>query len=372
MKHILQFFKTLFLSCIGLSLMPGIYHAPALAQTGAQQASANFEIQKVAEGVFALIRREPLGLWFESNVVFIINDHDVIVVDTNISNDSAKEAIAALQKLTSKPVRYIVNTHWHEDHIIGNQAWREAYPDVEFIGHASTLTDFPKVGLNNRKQSITGGPGLIKLLQDQLSKNQSLAGSELSEEERAGYNETIRLVDRYVKEAPGFQVVLPTLTIEDNLTLQRNNRTIEIRHLGKAHTAADLIVYLPQENIVITGDLVVWPVPLIGSTSYPIDYITTLENLLTLRPATMIPGHGPVMHDDSHVKLTIRMLSSIKQQVEAAIARSESLADARKSVNLSEFRKAFAGDSKFKGFIFDNYVTSSAIPAAYRQATEKK
>ncbi|HYE74722.1 MAG TPA: MBL fold metallo-hydrolase, partial [Blastocatellia bacterium] len=318
MMNRLQTFVLSFLACIGLSLIAGnTFWTTAQTNT---RVKAGFETQKVADGVYALIRQEPLGLWFEANVVCIINDNDVIVVDTNISTASAKESISALKKITSNPVRYVINTHWHEDHVIGNQAWREAYPGVEFIGHASTLTDFPKVGLANRKQAIEGGPRLIKLLQDQLSKNKSLTGGDLDEEERIGYSETIRLIDRYVKEAPEFQVVLPTLTIEDKLTLQRNDRTIEIRHLGKAHTAADLIVYLPKENIVVTGDLVVWPVPLVGSTSYPIDYLKTLENLLALRPAIMIPGHGPVMRDDSHVRLMIRMLASLKQQVDTAVA----------------------------------------------------
>ena len=65
---------------------------------------------------------------------------------------------------------------------------------------------------------------------------------------------------------------------------------IDIRYLGRAHTAADIVVHLPQENILITGDLVVWPVPVFGTTSFPVDYIATLEKLLALKPTT---GAGP-------------------------------------------------------------------------------
>ena len=337
-----------------------------------QEPRDNFEIQKVAEGVYALIRKEPLGLWFEANNVFIINDDDVVVVDANISIAATKEVIAALRKLTPKPVRYVINTHWHEDHIIGNQVWREAFPGVEFIGHASALKDLPTTGAANRKQSVEGGHGLIKLLRDQVEKNKSLADGELTDEERAGYTETLRLVERYVAEAPQFQIIQPTLTVEDRMTLHRGNRVIEIRHLGRAHTAADLVVHLPKENIAVTGDLVVWPVPLIGSTSYPAEYGATLEKLLALRPAVIIPGHGPVMRDDTYVKLMVRLLTSIKQQVEAAVGRGETLEQTRKNVNLTEFRQAFAGDSKLKSFVFANYVTVPAVAAAFRQASAKQ
>lgn len=343
----------------------------APSQPRALSSPTGFTVQQVAEGVYVLLRNEPLGLWFESNITFIINETDVIVVDTNISLAAAGEAIAALRKLTDKPVRYIVNTHWHEDHLIGNQIWRAAYPGVEFIGHASTLTDVPTTGATNRQQAIKGGPGLAKMLRTQLEKNESLAGGELTAEERAGYAETARLVERYVAEAPQFEFVLPTLTVTDGLTLRRGSRVIEIRHLGRAHTAADLIVHLPAEKLVITGDLVVWPVPLIGSTSYPAEYAATLENLLALNAAVIVPGHGPVLRDDVYVRLILRLLTSIKQQVAAAVARGETLEQTRQSVDLSELRKAIAGESKFKGFVFANYVTGPAIEAAYRQATEK-
>src|SRR5215470_8267925 len=358
---------------VGVALVKArAFKAGPVTQAEAQDAQSVFDVQKVAEGVYALIRKEPLGLWFEANNVFIINDDDVAVVDSNISVAATKEILAALRKLTPKPVRYVINTHWHEDHIIGNQVWREAFPGVEFIGHASALKDLPTTGAANRKQSVEGGPGLIKLMRDSLEKNRSLAGGELTDEERAGYAETARLVERYVAEAPQFQIVLPTLTVEDRLTLRRGDRVIEIRHLGRAHTAADLVVYLPKENIVISGDLVAWPVPLVGSTSYPADYGATLEKLMALRPAVIVPGHGPVMRDDAYVKQMVRLLASIKRQVDGAVARGETLEQTRKSVNIEEFRQAFAGDSKLKGFIFTNYVTVPAVAAAFRQATAKQ
>jgi len=92
--------------------------------------AAGFTVHKLAEGIFATERLEPAGLMFDANNVFIVRERDVVVVDSNISPDSTREVLAALQNLTDKPVRYVINTHWHEDHILGNGVWREAYPAV--------------------------------------------------------------------------------------------------------------------------------------------------------------------------------------------------------------------------------------------------
>ena len=344
----------------------------SISQTGGTgKTEQRFEIERIAEGVYAAIRKEPPGLMFDANSIFIINDDDVVVVDTNISPASAKEVLAALRKLTSKPVRYVINTHWHEDHILGNEVYRDAFPGVEFIGQASTLVDLPTVGAANRKQLITGAPPIVAEIRRRIDQNKSLTGRPLTPEERESYASDIRLVERYLAEAPGFQIILPTLTIEDRLTLHRGRRTIDIRSLGRGHTAADLIVQLPEEGIVISGDLVVWPVPLVGSTSYPGAFATALQRLLDLHPRVIIPGHGPVLRDDSYVRVCLRLLTSIKQQTDAAIARGETLEQARRSVNLEEYRRLIAGDSQLKSFIFSTYVADSGIAAAFSEASRK-
>ena len=353
--------------CLVVNSASGAVNWPVLPAT--ETFSPGFDLQKIAEGVYAAIRKEPPGLMFNANVVFIINDDDVVVVDTNITPSSAREALGALRKLTNKPVRYVVNTHWHPDHISGNQVYRDAFPGVEFIAQATTLEDLPAVGESNRKGLLTNGPPFAARLRSLVEKNKSLSGEDLTEEERAAYLSDAAQLEALVKEAPGIQIMLPTLTIEDRLTLRRGDRVI--RFLGRAHTRADLVVHLPREGIVITGDIVVWPVPLVGSTSYPVDYGATLEKLLELRARLIIPGHGRVLRDDSYVKLMVRLLTSIKEQTQAAVARGETLEQTRKSINLDEFRKAFAGDSKFKRLIFDTYVTDSAVAAAFNQLSKK-
>jgi glyoxylase-like metal-dependent hydrolase (beta-lactamase superfamily II) len=338
-------------------------------------AADGFEIQKIGDGVYAAIRKEPPGLTVNANSVFIINDNDVVVVDTTLTPGSAKETVAALRGLTNKPVKYVINTHWHDDHIMGNQVYRNAFPGVDFIAHKNTREYLPVTGLANRKQamSVQGYPGFIEFLRSCVEKNKSISGKPLSEEERVTYLSDITIAERYMAENTEVEIVLPTITVEDHLTLQRGNRTIEIRYLGRGHTSGDIVVYLPKENIVIAGDLVIWPVPYVGNPqSHPGEWGASLEKLIALHADVIVPGHGPVLHDDSYLGLMARLFGSIRQQVEAAVARGESLDQTRQSVNLDEFRKLFAGDSPMRNDIFGSYVVGPAVAAAFNDASAAK
>jgi cyclase len=338
----------------------------------APASAGDFEIQKLSEGVYAAIRKQPPLFSFDPNNVFIINDDDVIVVDANASLAVTKELLAALRKLTGKPVKYVINTHWHDDHIVGNQVWREAFPGVEFIGHASALKDRPTTGAANRRGMLEGGKAYAARLRDLVEQNKSIAGAPITEEERVNYLGDVAWLERALAEAPGVQIILPALTLEDRLVLHRGDRTIDIRHLGRGHTGADLIVHLPSEGVLITGDLVVWPIPLIGSTSYPAAYSATIEKLLTLPANIIVPGHGPVMRDQEYIKLLSRLLISLKEQTAAAVARGETLEQTRKSVDLTEFRRLLAGDSTLKRILFGDYVSGAGVAAAFREATMKQ
>lgn len=354
-----------------VSLFLIILFVPLIA-SGQSSQSGNFEMVKVADGVYAAIRTEPPGLTVNGNSVFIINDDDVVVVDTTLTPGTAKEELAALRKLTSKPVRYVINTHWHDDHLMGNQVYRDAFPDVEFIAHAATRDYLPTTGLSNRKGAMSeqGYPGFIAFLKKQLQENQSVFGGPMDDEERATYASDIKIAERYMAENPGVEIVLPTITLADRLTLHRGNRVIDIRYLGRGHTSGDLVVHLPKEGILISGDLVIWPVPYVGDPqSHPGEWGATLEKLMGLNATTVVPGHGPVLHDNTYIKLMTRLFASMKQQVEAAVARGETLEQTRKSVNLDEFQKLFAGESRMRRNIFSNYVKGAGLAAAYSDAT---
>lgn len=349
-----------------LSLLASLLAATSIAAT------PGFKLEKVGDGVYAAIRTSLPGLGADGTSIFIINDDDVVVVDTTGSLAGAKEEIAALKTLTSKPVRYVVNTHWHFDHTTGNQAYREAWPNVEFISHPTTREDLAAKGASSRKEMAEGLPQFIADLRAMIEKKQNFAGEAINDAERASYLSDIAQAEGVVAEAPNVRVTLPTITVAEQLTLHRGRRTIEIRQLGRGHTRGDLVVWLPEERIAIPGDLVVHPIPLMGSDqSFIRDWSASLEKLHALQPKTIIPGHGPLQHDGAYVALLIRLTKSITEQTAAAVARGETLEQARKSVNLDELRQAFADDDRLLRFIFRVYVANAGVAAAYREAAAR-
>jgi glyoxylase-like metal-dependent hydrolase (beta-lactamase superfamily II) len=219
---------------------------------------------------------------------------------------------------------------------------------------------------------VENAPKFVDFMRGLLKENKSLAGDELTAEERASLTSDLRLADFVLGEASLSEVILPSITIQDRLTLHRGNRIIDILYLGRGHTSGDIVVHLPKEGIAITGDLVVWPVPFIGNDQSHIgDWARTLERLRALRPAIIVPGHGPVMRDDSYMKLIADMFASISQQTEAAVKRGENLEQVRKSVSFDDFRKQITGDSKQRRLIFRMYVTGPAVEAAFNDASAK-
>jgi glyoxylase-like metal-dependent hydrolase (beta-lactamase superfamily II) len=343
-----------------------------LAAASVFSQARSFDVQKVADGVYAVIRREPASFWFNANNVFIVGKNDVIVVDSNLTVGYTKEVIAALREITDKPVKYVINTHWHEDHIIGNRAYREAFPGVKFVGHRSTLKDLPEIGGGNRQGSLKNGRGFVGMLEANLEKGESIAGGAITDEERAGYTSDINFVSSYLAESSTFEIILPDVLVDDRLEIKQDGRTVEVLFLGRAHTGADLVVNLPKERIAITGDLIVYPVPLLGSTSYPLEYASTLEKLKALGSRMYIPGHGPVMKDDVYLDKMIALATAVRDRSKAAYKPGETVEQMRAKIDLSDQQKVFAGDSRHKGFIFRNYVTLPATAAAFKQLGEGK
>ena len=102
---------------------------------------AAYEVVRLADGVHGFVWKNPFADPIQGNALFIINDRDVVVVDTGLLPSTARVMAAELRKLTAKPVRYVINTHWHDDHHTGNGVYRELWPEVEFIGHRDTRAE---------------------------------------------------------------------------------------------------------------------------------------------------------------------------------------------------------------------------------------
>lgn len=339
------------------------------AQETAQNMSPDrFVVQRVGDGVYAFVRREPPAMALNSNSVAIVTDSDVIIVDAEFTAGAARGVIAALRRITSKPVTYVVNTHWHDDHTAGDRAYVDAYPGAHVIAQVNTASAMRTVAIANRKVQLEQGPAAIARIRHLVHVDSTLDGEPLSAPLRASYLATIALFDEYVHEAPTFRTIFPDVTFTDTLTLSRTfrgrARTIELHYYGRGNTEGDAVVFLPRERIVVTGDLVVAPVPLCFN-SHPREWIAVLDRLLALRPAVIVPGHGPVMTDTTYVTRVRDLLVAAVASADSARAHGLTLAETRDTVRLASFRAAFAGDDPLVNALWKSWTLQPLLTAAY-------
>lgn len=338
----------------------------------APAAHAGFAVETLAPGVVAFVRTEPAGMMFDANNLAVIGEDAVLVVDANATADSSREVIRALRRITLKPVRYLVNTHWHLDHFEGNAAWAEAYPGLEIVGHEATRGELAGIGARNRAGMLEFGPGLVETLRKRLADGRDREGRPLDAETKAAYASDAAQAARYLEATRSVVFAPPTIEVRDRLVIRLGARVVEVRHPGPGHTRADLVVWLPAERIVATGDLVAAPIPLIGSTARPLDYAGTLERVLGLGALVFLPGHGPVMRDDGYVRRVHELAVAIRDGVKASVAAGATLEDTRRRVDLAPWRDAFAGSSRLRASLFDMYVVQPALEAAWQQAREAR
>ncbi|MCY4265426.1 MAG: MBL fold metallo-hydrolase, partial [Gammaproteobacteria bacterium] len=201
--------------------------------------------------------------------------------------------IDSLSAITDKPVRYLVNSHYHFDHAHGNQS----FPDgIEIIGHEFTRSKLSgELGSvleeNTFKSYSDPVPSQIAILEREM------AGA-TSSERRQQLEEQLRVQKDYMNAIPEVQPTPPNITLESKLTLfqvvDNGSREIQLLHFGRAHTGGDVVVYLPQERVLFTGDLLLPFLSYMGD-GHVDEWPNTLEGLKTLEFDYWLPGHGPVM-----------------------------------------------------------------------------
>ncbi|MBI3406498.1 MAG: MBL fold metallo-hydrolase [Acidobacteria bacterium] len=324
----------------------------------------SFQIIKVAEGVYAAIGQNGVFC----NGTFIVNQDEVVVVDTHLRPSWAKDLIAEIKKVTDKPVRYVINTHWHGDHTQGNQAYVGAFGShVEYLAQHNTRDDIIHKAIPSIHDSLTKDvPEGIARMEKALTDGKDAQGNALTDEQRKSIQTNIAMQKAYLEELKSIQITLPTITFERSLILHRkaqdgSDRPIHIYFLGKGHTRGDVVVFLPKEKVVSTGDLLTNGIPFMRD-SYPSHWAATLEGVQKLDWTKAIPGHGNVQDGKDQIGKLIAYFKDLVTGVKEAIAKNQSEDDAVKSVDLSKHTASFPN---FRG------SSPTAVRRTYAELTGK-
>lgn len=334
----------------------------------AAQYPIEYDFVEVTDGVYVATQTNPVASPVNGNSVVVIGATGVAVVDAGLSPGYAADLIAHIAQLTDLPVRYVVTTHWHDDHVFGNQAFRDAFPDVQFIAHDSTRLDFVDIAMPSIPESLENLEGASVRIEEVLESGLMPDSTPLTDEQRARVESQREMVRQLLPEMRAMEPVPPTLTFARDLTLHLGDRTVELHYLGRGNTRGDVVVYLPESKVLATGDLVVNPVPF-SLGSYLGDWIETLKAVSAFDAAFVITGHGPLQHDMEYVLAVRELLETVMAQVRDAADRGLTLEETRDAVDLSEYQTRFAGDDPMRNRFFEAYFETPAVERAYLEAT---
>jgi cyclase len=258
------------------------------AHEGPGGGDAKFDVKKVADGVWVAVAAPAYKV--NCNTAIIENEDGVMVVDTHSKPSAARVIVERLREMTRKPVRYVVNTHFHWDHWHGNEVYPAAYPSAEIVTNQITREAMVKKGLKRIQDHVRTVPTEIARLRAEVAAAPTSA-------QREKLQDDLRLAEAYLAEVTALKPALPTIAFEQTMRLYRRDREIQLLHLGRAHTEGDVFVYLPKEKVVITGDAVIGWTPYMGD-GYPEDWAGTLDRLAQLDFTHIIMGHGDVAGRD--------------------------------------------------------------------------
>ncbi len=260
------------------------------AQARAQSRTASevlFDIEKIAEGVFAAqSRRQAIT---NCNAAIFVNARDIMIVDTHSKPSAVAGLVAQIRKeITEKPIRYVVNTHFHWDHSQGNPTYKQIAPHADVVSSRATRRLLAERGADSLSSSLEQARKSLEGYQSRLAA----AGTA---EEKAYYERMSRQTAAYIGEMRDYAPELPNLTFDESLVIHDPAHELHLAFRGRGHTAGDVVVFCPQKKVIATGDLMQSALPYMGD-GYPREWPRTLRRVAEFGYQHAIVGHGPVQH----------------------------------------------------------------------------
>lgn len=271
----------------------------AAAAAGAGEA---LRAQRVAETVWFVQGEAALGSSanrnFISNAGFVLTPQGVVVIDALGSPALAEELIAVIRQVTPLPIRFLIVTHYHADHIYGLQAFQAA--GAEILAHRA---------------------GRDYLNSDTAARRLAASREELSP-----------WIDEYTRLVPADR------WLDDDTVLAFGGERFHIHHVGPAHTPEDLVVHVEHAGVLFAGDLVFrGRIPFVGQADSR-QWIESLARLIALEPRVVVPGHGPISTQPlADLQLTRDYLVYLRQTMAEAAANLEPFEDAYAKADWSRF-----------------------------------
>lgn len=283
-----------------------------------------FDLKQLAPGVFGAIAKPTAML--NCNAAVIVNRDHVLVVDTHSYPSAARALLRQIRAEVSElPVRYVVDSHLHGDHAMGNEAYPQAFgTNVEVISSVKTREWLEKLGVPRMQQTLDALPKQIADLRVMLEKTHDAS-------KRTAFAAHVEGLEAYLREMQPARVTLPTITFDRRLVIHRGGREIHLLFLGRAHTAGDVVAYVPSERIIATGDLMHGLLPYMGD-GFPDEWPATLRALEAIDFDRVIPGHGSIQEGKSVLAQFRGYIEEVSEKVARGVERGQTLVELKKSI----------------------------------------
>jgi glyoxylase-like metal-dependent hydrolase (beta-lactamase superfamily II) len=226
----------------------------------------------------------------DPNTGIVVGDDAVLVADTQATPAMAQDVVRRIREVTDKPIKYVVLTHYHAVRVLG----ASGFDPQQIIASQDTRDLIVERGEQDKASEIGRFPRLFRNV------------------------ETV---------PPG--LTWPTMTFTGKMTLWLGKLEVQLLQLGRGHTKGDTVVWLPQDRVLLSGDLVEFDATPYAGDAYFKDWPQTLENLAALKPAALVPGRGPALLDEEQVAAGLRatgsFIADVRACVEAGVAAGKDL-----------------------------------------------
>jgi len=250
-------------------------------------------VKQLAPNIYAYIQSK--ATWYWSNAGFIVGNDYVVVVDSLATVGLTQRFRDEIRKITDKPIRYLINTHHHGDHTYGNHVFAGA----TIISHDRCRGELTEARMLD--------PDLLNTIFPEF-------------------------------DFRGIAATPAHITFDKRLTLHIDGREVRLLHFGPGHTIGDIIVHLPEDGIIFTGDLVfLYSTPLGMEGSFA-GWLRNLEALAKLGARIYVPGHGPVCGVEG-LNLCRDYLVLVQGEARKRFDKSRTVDEAAKDIDLGQFRQ---------------------------------
>ena len=358
-------------SAIGLSfLLSGLcLETLALAQSPPVPTLAPYVSRQLAPGVHLLATPLASRGGVTGNITVIEQSDGRVVIDSGGTAADGRRAVAFIRSITRKPVKALVYTHWHGDHPQGGSEIRAAWPRTRIISTVRTrealrTAALRYIGLRPDERFETINLNQVSGL---ITQWDAMASNPANDEEtRTRYRNAVAEVRARRLDWRGTHLVMPTETFTNELLLDDRERPVRLMFLGRANTDGDAIAWLPNERIVVTGDVVVHPIPF-GFYSFPGEWIAVLERIKALNYRILVPGHGEPQTDTVYIDRIGATLRDLRAQIGPLARQGLSLEQVRERVDWNPQRDIF-GDTPRNRLLIDAFWLTPMTVNTYMEA----